>query len=399
MRARPERLAGARHARLRVDDHRPVDRIAQRREREQRRRRVAAGVRDQRPLGRLHLGQPVAPRARGGPVPPLRERVVAQPVDAAEVDDDRVGWWAEEGGVVAAEAEEDHVGPAPGRVGVRAEDRQRAVQARVERLRRPAGERVGAERDRLELGVARSAGRASPGRCSRRCRGWRRLAYAYYAQRWNLCSKPRRAAAQARLVLEDGTVFPGSSIGAPGVASGEACFTTAMTGYEEAVTDPSYVAQVLCFAYPLIGTYGVDESRLESDRVQCEGVVMRDARPEFAAWLAPPRRRRADRRRHAHARAEDPRRRRPALRARRGDGRGAARAGARRAADRRPAARPPGRRDRGRTRSAPGPASSSSTSARSARSRAGSPTPGSRPTSCRGRGTRTRSSRPSRARC
>src|SRR3954453_18445501 len=87
------------------------------------------------------------------------------------------------------------------------------------------------------------------------------------------------------LVLEDGTVFPGVGVGAPGVAAGEACFTTAMAGYEEAVTDPSYVAQVLCFAYPLVGTYGVDESRMESERVQCEGVVMRDARPEFAAWL------------------------------------------------------------------------------------------------------------------
>src|SRR4051812_29158868 len=88
-----------------------------------------------------------------------------------------------------------------------------------------------------------------------------------------------------KLVLEDGTVFPGVGVGASGIAAGEACFTTAMTGYEEAVTDPSYVAQVLCFAYPLIGTYGVDESRMESGRVQCEGVVMRDVRPEFAAWL------------------------------------------------------------------------------------------------------------------
>src|SRR6478735_4324219 len=87
------------------------------------------------------------------------------------------------------------------------------------------------------------------------------------------------------LVLEDGTVFPGIAVGADGSAAGEACFTTAMTGYEEAVTDSSYVAQVLCFAYPLIGTYGVDESRMESDRVQCEGVVMRDVRPEFAGWL------------------------------------------------------------------------------------------------------------------
>jgi carbamoyl-phosphate synthase small subunit len=90
----------------------------------------------------------------------------------------------------------------------------------------------------------------------------------------------------AHLVLEDGTVFQGRSVGAPGVASGEACFTTAMAGYEEAVTDPSYVAQVLCFSYPLVGNYGVDATRLESPRVQAEGVVMRSARPEWAAWLS-----------------------------------------------------------------------------------------------------------------
>jgi carbamoyl-phosphate synthase small subunit len=90
----------------------------------------------------------------------------------------------------------------------------------------------------------------------------------------------------AYLVLEDGTVFAGRSVGAPGVAAGEACFTTAMAGYEEAVTDPSYVAQVLCFAYPLVGNYGVDSARHESERVQCEGVVARTIRPAVAAWLA-----------------------------------------------------------------------------------------------------------------
>jgi carbamoyl-phosphate synthase small subunit len=89
----------------------------------------------------------------------------------------------------------------------------------------------------------------------------------------------------AHLVLEDGTVFRGRSVGASGVAAGEACFTTAMAGYEEAVTDPSYVAQVLCFAYPLVGNYGVDPARLESERVQAEGVVMRTARPAWASWL------------------------------------------------------------------------------------------------------------------
>src|SRR3954454_22399964 len=90
----------------------------------------------------------------------------------------------------------------------------------------------------------------------------------------------------ARLVLEDGTVFSGRAVGATGVASGEACFTTASTGYEEVATDPSYVAQVLCFAYPLVGNYGVHPGRAESRRVQAEAVVMRAARPAWAAWLA-----------------------------------------------------------------------------------------------------------------
>ena len=90
----------------------------------------------------------------------------------------------------------------------------------------------------------------------------------------------------ASLVLEDGTVFPGRSVGAPGVAAGEACFSTASAGYEQAVTDPSYARQVLTFAYPLIGNYGVDERLLESERVWTEGVVMRRARPAWSAWLA-----------------------------------------------------------------------------------------------------------------
>jgi carbamoyl-phosphate synthase small subunit len=90
---------------------------------------------------------------------------------------------------------------------------------------------------------------------------------------------------KAAVVLEDGTVFPGTAVGATGVAAGEACFTTAAAGYEEAATDPSYVAQVLCFAYPLVGNYGVDPARAESERVQAEAIVMRTARPEWAAWL------------------------------------------------------------------------------------------------------------------
>jgi carbamoyl-phosphate synthase small subunit len=89
----------------------------------------------------------------------------------------------------------------------------------------------------------------------------------------------------ARLVLEDGTVFAGSAVGATGVAAGEACFTTAMAGYEEAASDPSYIAQVLAFSYPLIGNYGVDPARLESVGVCAEGIVMRKARPAWSQWL------------------------------------------------------------------------------------------------------------------
>jgi carbamoyl-phosphate synthase small subunit len=90
----------------------------------------------------------------------------------------------------------------------------------------------------------------------------------------------------AALVLEDGSVFPGRSVGAGGVASGEACFTTASAGYEQAVTDPSYARQVLAFASPLVGNYGIDEARLESGRVWTEGVVMRRSRPAWSDWLA-----------------------------------------------------------------------------------------------------------------
>ncbi len=90
----------------------------------------------------------------------------------------------------------------------------------------------------------------------------------------------------ARLVLEDGTTFTGRSVGAAGTSTGEICFTTTMSGYQEAVTDPSYHAQVLVFSYPLIGNYGVAENRVESDRVWTRGVIMRRSRPAWSAWLA-----------------------------------------------------------------------------------------------------------------
>ena len=89
------------------------------------------------------------------------------------------------------------------------------------------------------------------------------------------------------LVLEDGTVFRGESVGAEGSAFGEAVFTTAMTGYQEVVTDPSYAEQIVCFTAPMVGNYGVAPTRSESGRAQARAVVMREARgPEWTEWLA-----------------------------------------------------------------------------------------------------------------
>src|SRR5438094_10180280 len=80
------------------------------------------------------------------------------------------------------------------------------------------------------------------------------------------------------LALEDGTVFRGESVGAEGFAFGEAVFTTAMTGYQEVVTDPSYAEQIVCFTAPMIGNYGVASERCESARPHARAVVMREAR-------------------------------------------------------------------------------------------------------------------------
>ena len=88
------------------------------------------------------------------------------------------------------------------------------------------------------------------------------------------------------LVLEDGTVFPGESVGAAGFACGEAVFTTAMTGYQEIATDPSFAEQLVCFTAPMVGNYGVDQARSESGRPHARAVFMREARgPAWTDWL------------------------------------------------------------------------------------------------------------------
>ena len=80
------------------------------------------------------------------------------------------------------------------------------------------------------------------------------------------------------LYLADGTSWPGVSVGAPGAAVGEAVFTTAMTGYQEALTDPSFARQILTFTAPMIGNYGVEDAASESRRVQATALICHEAR-------------------------------------------------------------------------------------------------------------------------
>jgi carbamoyl-phosphate synthase small subunit len=82
----------------------------------------------------------------------------------------------------------------------------------------------------------------------------------------------------AYLLLEDGTRLDGLACGHQGEVTGEVVFNTAMAGYQESVTDPSYAGQIIVFTYPLIGNYGVSAAAMESEAVHARGVVMRDAK-------------------------------------------------------------------------------------------------------------------------
>jgi carbamoyl-phosphate synthase small subunit len=96
---------------------------------------------------------------------------------------------------------------------------------------------------------------------------------------------------EALLVLDDGTEFEGEAIGAlrddiTMVATGEVVFNTALSGYQEIVTDPSYAGQMITFTYPHIGNYGVNADDDESRRPFCAGVVVRDAATHHSNWRA-----------------------------------------------------------------------------------------------------------------
>jgi carbamoyl-phosphate synthase small subunit len=88
------------------------------------------------------------------------------------------------------------------------------------------------------------------------------------------------------LLLEDGTVLRGRSVGADGVAFGEAVFTTGMTGYQETLTDPSYAGQLVCFTAAMVGNYGVADERGESGSAHATGALMRSlGGQDWAEWL------------------------------------------------------------------------------------------------------------------
>ena len=91
---------------------------------------------------------------------------------------------------------------------------------------------------------------------------------------------------KAILALADGTVFEGTSFGAVGEATGEVVFNTSMTGYQEILTDPSYVGQMVCMTYPEQGNYGVNDADQESARPHATGFIVRHFAAEHSNWRA-----------------------------------------------------------------------------------------------------------------
>lgn len=103
-----------------------------------------------------------------------------------------------------------------------------------------------------------------------------------------------RQTKKALLTLEDGTIFEGQSFGFEKPCAGEVVFSTAMTGYPESLTDPSYSGQILVTTYPIIGNYGVPPrngdanmcAHFESEKIHCEAIMCQDYSWEYSHWLA-----------------------------------------------------------------------------------------------------------------
>ena len=91
---------------------------------------------------------------------------------------------------------------------------------------------------------------------------------------------------QALLALEDGLVLRGRSFTGPGEALGEVVFNTAMTGYQEVLTDPSYKGQIVTMTYPMMGNYGVNPEDIESAGIQVEGFIVKEYHHQPSNWRA-----------------------------------------------------------------------------------------------------------------
>lgn len=90
----------------------------------------------------------------------------------------------------------------------------------------------------------------------------------------------------AKLILEDGTIMHGKAFGKRGTATGEICFNTSMTGYQEIFTDPSYSGQVLVMNNVHIGNYGVLDAEVESDKIHVKGVIARNLEDKFSRSIS-----------------------------------------------------------------------------------------------------------------
>lgn len=97
---------------------------------------------------------------------------------------------------------------------------------------------------------------------------------------------PDSPAPKAILLLEDGTYFEGCAAGFPGTATGEICFNTGMTGYQEIFTDPSYAGQILVSTHVHIGNYGIKDTEVESARMQINALVCKTFEDEYSRAMA-----------------------------------------------------------------------------------------------------------------
>src|SRR3954471_20482493 len=97
---------------------------------------------------------------------------------------------------------------------------------------------------------------------------------------------PNTSTKPAVLILEDGNVFYGTAFGKKGTTTGELCFNTGMTGYQEVFTDPSYYGQVLIMNNVHIGNYGVKEADVESNSIKVKGIIGRNLEEQFSRFMA-----------------------------------------------------------------------------------------------------------------